>query len=175
MIPPYDYTGLINLERIKKNIKLETFNYIINDIEDKTSILKYYINTDDTSYSLFERYKQEIIDNKNILSNFYSKEALLAENKRLTEMIAKEIDPKEIEFLKGKIEFNTNFIKNNIKNSNEFISRKRKEDPILTNNYKKYRKETAKKYKKVSGKWVENVPATGGKRKTRKRKTRKHC
>ena len=41
---------------------------------------------------------------------------------------------------------------------------------ILTNNYKKYRNETAKKYKKVNGKWVENVPVTGGKRKTRKRK-----
>jgi hypothetical protein len=92
-------------------------------------------------------------------------------------------DPKEIEFLKGKIEFNTNFIKTHIKarwfsllnSPTQFINTKeeKKNSPkILTNYYKNYRNATPKNYKKVNGRWVENVPVTGGKRKTRKNRRR---
>ena len=49
-------------------------------------------------------------------------------------------------------------------------AKKENEGPkVLTNNYKKYRNERTKKYKKVNGKWVENVNV-GGRRLTRKRK-----
>jgi len=97
------------------------------------------------------------------------------------DLLAKERNAKEIEFLKGKIEFNNNFIKNNIESSSWLalkptrfitIATIKKEVPkikILTNTYKEYRNEIAKKYKRVNGKWVENVNV-GGRRTTRKRK-----
>jgi len=55
-------------------------------------------------------------------------------------------------------------IKNRI--SEAVLQRKNQAKQVFNNG--KYRNNTAKKYKKVNGKWVENVPVTGGKRKTRR-------
>lgn len=176
MIDGGNYTEIYKLERIKKDIKLQAFNYIISRIEGLKEDLK-----DASLFPLSKKsYGNELLEKNKVLSNYYSKNALLADNKRVTGMLAKEKDPKEIEFLKSKIEFNNNFIKDHIEPSSwlslkptQFIStpEQKKEAPtILTNNYKKYRNETAKKYKKVNNKWVENV-STGGRRFTRKRKT----
>jgi hypothetical protein len=181
------YTTLLDLERVNRDIKLDAFKMLVG-LSDHA--------------------------NKKILSNFYSKNALLSENKKVTEAIAnlnkmideldanvikeptqvisknhgiKVIDTKifrakeEINFLEGKIELNNSII-NQIRTSwlsflkpTEYMPQGSPDKlffKTLTNNYKKYRNETAKKYKKVNGKWIENL--TGGKCSLTKKKKRKH-
>jgi len=184
------YTKLYELERKLKDIKLKAFNLLIKFIEGN--------NNDIKNPNITPEKKKRAIElksgNNKVLANFYSKAALLNENKQVADMLTKvtPISPppqdkegiqrqKEIyierAFLQGKIDFNNKFIKENIQKiwfqqlrPTKFISTPEKENLILTNTYKKYRNETAKKYKKTNnGKWVENV-SSGGRRRTRKRK-----
>ncbi len=181
------YMKLYVLERKLKDIKLKAFNYIIDRIKGMKSLQEAGSSSDDKAIS------DSIEKDNKILANFYSKGALLNENIQLVDMLSK-ISPitppptdkegiqkqREIYiergFLEGKIDFNNRFIKENIKSKwfqilspGQFINKPERPIKILTNNYRKYRNETAKKYKKVNGKWVENV-SRGGRRRTRQRK-----
>lgn len=170
MVGLTDYEKLYEIERKHKNIKLQVFNYILSDIETHKVKLK---------EPNLGKYRIETINNvinidNNILSKFYSKDALLNENNRLTDIIANENDPKEIQFLKSKIEFNNKFIHDNIEHPlfSSFLKlfRTNNQPKILTNTFKKYRAETPTEYNKAkNGKWIKRA-STGGRRLTRKRK-----
>jgi len=158
------------------NIKFITFKYLLFELQNiKQDLLKLQNIKKDLRNSKNIILEKENIDKiKNInetLSIYYSKKALLAENKEIADMIIKEKnelanDPSKLAFLERKIALNNMFINKYIKPRsssqplndplNEFVIPEEKEIKILTNTYKKYMNNTDKFYKKANnGHWIE--------------------